>query len=67
MPMALCTRAGSRTNHPGNGTTGQTPEPATGWREIGGKWYYFDEYGVMAVNTKVDGYEIGPDGARKED
>ena len=39
---------------------------ATGWREIGGKWYYFDENGVMAVNTKVDGYEIGPDGARKE-
>lgn len=39
---------------------------ATGWREIDGKWYYFDENGVMAVNTKIDGYEIGPDGARKE-
>ena len=39
---------------------------ATGWKEIDGKWYYFDENGVMAVNTKVDGYEIGPDGARKE-
>ena len=37
----------------------------TGWREIDGKWYYFDENGVMAVNTKVDGYEVGPDGARK--
>ena len=37
----------------------------TGWREIGGKWYYFDENGVMAVNTKIDGYEVGPDGARK--
>ncbi|WP_278287073.1 S-layer homology domain-containing protein [Clostridium sp. AM58-1XD] len=39
---------------------------ATGWREIEGKWYYFDENGVMAVNTKIDGYEIGPDGVRKE-
>ena len=39
---------------------------AIGWREIGGKWYYFDENGVMAVNTKIDGYEVGPDGARKE-
>lgn len=38
---------------------------ATGWREIDGKWYYFDENGVMAVSTKIDGYEIGPDGARK--
>ena len=40
---------------------------ATGWREIDGKWYYFDENGVMAVNTKIDGYEVGPDGARKEE
>ena len=39
---------------------------AAGWREIDGKWYYFDGNGVMAVNTKVDGHEIGPDGARKE-
>ena len=38
-----------------------------GWKQIGGKWYYFDVNGVMAVNTKVDGYEIGPDGARKEE
>ena len=37
---------------------------AAGWREIGGKWYYFDENGIMAVNTTIDGYEIGPDGAR---
>lgn len=39
---------------------------AGGWREIGGKWYYFFPDGAMAVNTKIDGYEIGPDGARKE-
>ena len=39
---------------------------AGGWREIGGKWYYFYPDGAMAVNTKIDGYEIGSDGARKE-
>ena len=39
---------------------------AGGWREIGGKWYYFYPDGAMAVNTKIGGYEIGPDGARKE-
>lgn len=36
----------------------------TGWKEIGGKRYYFNENGVMAVNTKIDGYQVGPDGAR---
>ncbi|WP_270810237.1 leucine-rich repeat domain-containing protein [Hungatella effluvii] len=39
---------------------------AIGWKEIDGKWYYFNADGTMAVNTKVDGYEIGADGARKE-
>uniref|UniRef100_UPI000EE8E785 S-layer homology domain-containing protein n=1 Tax=Clostridium sp. AM58-1XD TaxID=2292307 RepID=UPI000EE8E785 len=39
---------------------------STGWKEIDGKWYYFFEDGAMAVDTKVDGYEVGPDGARKE-
>lgn len=37
-----------------------------GWRQIGGQWYYFYSTGMMAVSTKVDGYEVGPDGVRKE-
>ena len=36
-----------------------------GWKQIDGKWYYFCADGSMAANTKVDGYEIGADGARK--
>ncbi|RGX21034.1 hypothetical protein DWV29_26985 [Enterocloster asparagiformis] len=39
---------------------------AGGWQEISGKWYYFYPDGAMAANTKIDGYEIDPDGARKE-
>ena len=50
-------------------TTGQWyywthEQTAIGWKQIDGKWYYFNPDGTMAVNTKVDGYEIGPDGAR---
>ena len=41
-------------------------KPVTGWKQIGGKWYYFDPDGAMAADIKIDGYEIGPDGARKE-
>lgn len=37
-----------------------------GWKQIGGKWYYLYADGSMAVSTKIDGYEIGPDGTRKE-
>lgn len=36
-----------------------------GWKQIEGKWYYFYADGSMAVSTKVDGYEVGADGARK--
>ena len=36
-----------------------------GWKQIEGKWYYFCADGSMAVSTKVDGYEVGTDGARK--
>ncbi len=34
----------------------QNGKALTGWKEIGGKMYYFDENGIMAVNTKVDDY-----------
>ena len=36
-----------------------------GWKQIDGKWYYFYTDGTMAVNTTIDGYTIGSDGARK--
>ena len=35
------------------------------WKQIDGKWYYFYADGSMAVSTKVDGYEVGADGARR--
>ena len=35
------------------------------WAQIGGKWYYFYEDGTLAVDTTIDGYEIGADGVRK--
>ena len=38
---------------------------AGGWKQIDGKWYYFYTDGSMAVNTTIDGYTIGSDGARK--
>ena len=38
---------------------------AGGWKKIDGKWYYFYTDGTMAVNTTIDGYTIGSDGARK--
>ena len=38
---------------------------AGGWKQIDGKWYYFYADGMMAVNTTIDGYTIGSDGARK--
>ncbi|KAA0548529.1 L,D-transpeptidase family protein [Bacillus sp. BGMRC 2118] len=36
----------------------------TGWKEVDQKWYYFYDNGVKAVNTTIDGYQLGPDGAR---
>ena len=38
---------------------------AGGWKQIDGKWHYFYPDGAMAVNTTIDGYTIGSDGARK--
>ena len=38
---------------------------AGGWKQIDGKWYYFYADGTMAVNTTINGYTIGSDGARK--
>ena len=35
-----------------------------GWKQIDSKWYYFCSDGKMAVNTVIDGYSLGPDGAR---
>jgi glucan-binding repeat-containing protein len=37
------------------------------WVQISGKWYYFQADGTLAVNTTIDGYAVGADGARKED
>ncbi len=36
---------------------------STGWEQISNKWYFFGESGKMAVNTFIDGYKLGEDGA----
>ncbi len=37
---------------------------ATGWhKDSDGKWYYLNSDGSMAVNTVVDGYKVGTNGA----
>ena len=36
---------------------------ATGWKKVEGKWYYLGEDGAMRLNTSVDGYTLGADGA----
>ena len=37
-----------------------------GWKQIDSKWYYFYSDGKMAVNIVIDGYSLGPDGARRK-
>lgn len=34
------------------------------WLEIAGKWYYFYADGSLAMNTKIDEYEVDENGAR---
>ena len=36
---------------------------ATGWKKVEGKWYYLGGDGAMRLNTSVDGYTLGADGA----
>jgi len=35
----------------------------TGWKSIGGKWYYFYSSGEMAANTTINGYTLSASGA----
>lgn len=35
----------------------------TGWKNLNGKWYYFNSNGYMAHDTEIDGYKLGSDGA----
>lgn len=33
------------------------------WLQDNGKWYFFDENGLLVVNSVVEGYQLGADGA----
>ena len=35
----------------------------TGWQEIDGKWYYFQEDNTMGTDMTIDSYYVGKDGA----
>lgn len=38
-------------------------DAAVGWKVVDGKWYYFASNAAMAVNTTIDNYYVGNDGA----
>ncbi|AGX44385.1 putative cell wall binding repeat protein [Clostridium saccharobutylicum] len=40
---------------------------SVGWKEIDGKWYYFNSGGYMVHDTIIDGYSIGSDGSWIQD
>lgn len=42
--------------------TDQSGRMQTGWLNDNGRWYYLGADGSMAVNTSVDGWNIGADG-----
>ena len=46
---------------------GEDKAMATYWQWIDGQLYYFYENGIMAVNTWVDGFRLGPTGAWTKD
>jgi glucan-binding YG repeat protein len=33
-----------------------------GWNKIDNEWYYFQNNGILAVNTIMEGYAIGDKG-----
>ena len=62
----LATAQGWTQNDAGQWLYYENGKPVTGWKQVDGKWYYLYADGSMAINTKIDGYEVGPDGAWKE-
>ncbi|HEW5054069.1 TPA: N-acetylmuramoyl-L-alanine amidase family protein, partial [Streptococcus pneumoniae] len=32
------------------------------WFQVGGKWYYVNASGELAVNTSIDGYRVNDNG-----
>lgn len=66
LAIDLATAQGWTQNDAGQWLYYENGKPVTGWKQVAGKWYYLYADGSMAINTKIDGYEVGPDGAWKE-